>query len=172
MFGACWSAADKYNSGTVLASLADASRLPGSAVVAATFIPAATAAVAVARRPMRLGGGLGGDSRLPKEPRKKQLADAAAKGLPPPADERSLIRYSGQAARGRWSQSRWYAARPTALHHTILRGMAGRAAVAACCQPLLSGSGMSVAAIWLDRMCACMHVACTTRACSTTQQRT
>jgi hypothetical protein len=46
------------------------------------------------RRPMRLGGGLGGDSRLPKEPRKKLLAEAAAKGLPPPADERAAARYS------------------------------------------------------------------------------
>jgi hypothetical protein len=42
------------------------------------------------RRPMRLGGGLGGDSRLPKEPRKKILADAAARGVaaPPGADDR------------------------------------------------------------------------------------
>ena len=30
---------------------------------------------------MRLGGGLGGDSRLPKEPRKKILAEAAARGV-------------------------------------------------------------------------------------------
>lgn len=49
------------------------------------------------RRPMRLGGGLGGDSRLPKEPRKKLLADAAARGIALPAatDERPrIIRYS------------------------------------------------------------------------------
>eukprot|EP00879_Flechtneria_rotunda_P006719 GHRR01007059.1.p1 GENE.GHRR01007059.1~~GHRR01007059.1.p1 ORF type:complete len:349 (+),score=86.59 GHRR01007059.1:350-1396(+) len=48
-------------------------------------------------RPMRLGGGLGGDSRSAKEPRKKILADAAAKGIAPPpptADERPPIRYS------------------------------------------------------------------------------
>lgn len=46
---------------------------------------------------MRLGGGLGGDSRLPKEPRKKILAEAAARGVaaPPAADERP-IRYSTQ----------------------------------------------------------------------------
>lgn len=44
---------------------------------------------------MRLGGGLGGDSRAPKEPRKKLLADAVAKGLAPPQDEsRPIIRYS------------------------------------------------------------------------------
>lgn len=44
---------------------------------------------------MRLGGGLGGDSRLPKEPRKKILAEAAARGVaaPPSADDRG-IRYS------------------------------------------------------------------------------
>jgi hypothetical protein len=49
------------------------------------------------RRPMRLGGGLGGDSRLPKEPRKKILAEAAARGVaaPPAADDRP-IRYSMQ----------------------------------------------------------------------------
>jgi hypothetical protein len=46
---------------------------------------------------MRLGGGLGGDSRLPKEPRKKILAEAAARGVaaPPAADDRP-IRYSMQ----------------------------------------------------------------------------
>jgi hypothetical protein len=49
------------------------------------------------RRPMRLGGGLGGDSRLPKEPRKKILAEAAARGVaaPPAADDRP-VRYSIQ----------------------------------------------------------------------------
>eukprot|EP00775_Hariotina_reticulata_P007227 gene7227-7440_t len=51
-------------------------------------------------RPMRLGGGLGGDSRLPKEPRKKLLAEAAAKGLPPPADERAAARYSDRSSSG------------------------------------------------------------------------
>jgi hypothetical protein len=51
-------------------------------------------------RPMRLAGGLGGDSRLPKEPRKKLLADAAARGGAGPAaagggagDERHMARY-------------------------------------------------------------------------------
>lgn len=57
------------------------------------------------RRPMRLGGGLGGDSRVPKEPRKKLLADAVAKGLAPPPDEsRPPIRYSGMGFRG-WGVS-------------------------------------------------------------------
>jgi hypothetical protein len=44
---------------------------------------------------MRLGGGLGGDSRAAKEPRKKLLADAAARGTTLPAAE-APIRYSGQ----------------------------------------------------------------------------
>jgi hypothetical protein len=39
-------------------------------------------------RPMRLAGGLGGDSRLPKESKKKALAAALAAGLPPPVDDR------------------------------------------------------------------------------------
>lgn len=42
---------------------------------------------------MRLGGGLGGDSRLPKVARKKQLADAVARGVAAPPDDR-LARYS------------------------------------------------------------------------------
>jgi hypothetical protein len=46
------------------------------------------------RRPMRLGGGLGGDSRAAKEPRKKLLADAAARGTTLPAAE-APVRYSG-----------------------------------------------------------------------------
>eukprot|EP00878_Enallax_costatus_P001445 GHUV01001596.1.p1 GENE.GHUV01001596.1~~GHUV01001596.1.p1 ORF type:complete len:332 (+),score=85.99 GHUV01001596.1:274-1269(+) len=54
-------------------------------------------------RPMRLGGGLGGDSRAPKEPRKKILADSVAKGLAPPPDEsRPPIRYSRVGLRGAW----------------------------------------------------------------------
>jgi hypothetical protein len=39
-------------------------------------------------RPMRLAGGLGGDSRLPKESKKKARAAAIAAGLPPPVDDR------------------------------------------------------------------------------------
>jgi hypothetical protein len=54
---------------------------------------------------MRLGGGLGGDSRAAKEPRKKLLAEAAARGTTlPPAE--APIRYSTGAAvvqRGRCS---------------------------------------------------------------------
>jgi hypothetical protein len=45
------------------------------------------------RRPMRLGGGLGGDSRAAKEPRKKLLAEAAARGQTLPAAE-APVRYS------------------------------------------------------------------------------
>ncbi|GBF90609.1 U1 small nuclear ribonucleoprotein 70 kDa [Raphidocelis subcapitata] len=37
-------------------------------------------------RPMRLAGGLGGDSRLPKESKKKAVAAAIAAGLPLPVD--------------------------------------------------------------------------------------
>lgn len=45
-------------------------------------------------RPMRLGGGLGGDTRAAKEPRKKLMAEAAARGTTlPPAE--APIRYSG-----------------------------------------------------------------------------
>lgn len=46
---------------------------------------------------MRLGGGLGGDSRLPKEPRKKIIAEAVARGVAPPTDDRA-IRYSTGAS--------------------------------------------------------------------------
>lgn len=53
-------------------------------------------ALLLRRRPMRLGGGLGGDSRLPKEPRKKILADAAARGVAvPSADDRSRYAAKG-----------------------------------------------------------------------------
>ncbi|KAI8466296.1 MAG: hypothetical protein J3K34DRAFT_434321 [Monoraphidium minutum] len=48
-------------------------------------------------RPMRLAGGLGGDSRLPKESKKKQIAAALAAGLPPPMDDRGPPRYAGRA---------------------------------------------------------------------------
>lgn len=45
-------------------------------------------------RPMRLGGGLGGETRAPKEPRKKMMAEAAAKGvlLAPPGGPGGPIR--------------------------------------------------------------------------------
>jgi hypothetical protein len=61
---------------------------------------AAVVAVSLCRRPMRLGGGLGGDSRLPKEPRKKIIAEAIARGVAPPTDDRAG-RYSIGVREGR-----------------------------------------------------------------------
>lgn len=63
-------------------------------LICVSYMCVLAATIALCRRPMRLGGGLGGDTRAAKEPRKKLMAEAAARGTTlPPAE--APIRYSG-----------------------------------------------------------------------------